>query len=65
MSKQSSIITVAFTKTSLRGRVMRAVMSRSDRMIENNKEGRSCQREFEGEENKMTPNERDVQEWKN
>lgn len=56
---------MASTKTSLRGRVMRAVMSRSDRMIENNKEGKSCPREFEGEENKMTPNERDVQEWKN
>lgn len=40
MSKQSSIITVAFTKTSLRGRVMRAVMFRSDRIIENNKEKR-------------------------
>lgn len=64
MSKQSSHHNCGFHKN----KPQRQSDESSDvqvRLIENNKEGRSCQREFEGEENKMTPNERDVQEWKN
>ena len=30
MSKQDSVISVAFTETSLRGKVMKVAMSRSD-----------------------------------
>ena len=55
MSKQDSVTSVAFTERSLRGRVMRAVTSRSDgewgseRWKNERKRRRRCQREFDRE----------------